>query len=40
MMDGHDTLFFPFVQRRPVPPYRHIPSQMWCKYAKVTIIEP
>ena len=24
------------LQRRPVPPYRHIPSQRWCKYAKVT----
>ena len=23
------------LQRRPIPPYRHIPSQRWCKYAEV-----
>jgi hypothetical protein len=23
------------LERRPVPPYRQIPSQRWCKYAKV-----
>jgi hypothetical protein len=22
-------------ERRPVPPYKHIPSQYWCKYAKI-----
>mmetsp|Transcript_30809 Transcript_30809/g.70995 ORF Transcript_30809/g.70995 Transcript_30809/m.70995 type:complete len:80 (-) Transcript_30809:985-1224(-) len=21
-------------ERRPIPPYKHIPSQMWCKHAK------
>jgi hypothetical protein len=21
-------------ERRPVPPFKHIPSQRWCKYAK------
>ena len=25
-------------QRRPVPPYRFIPSQIWCKYAAVRFI--
>ena len=24
-----------YLQRRPVAPYRHIPSQLWCKHAKV-----
>mmetsp|Transcript_42464 Transcript_42464/g.65269 ORF Transcript_42464/g.65269 Transcript_42464/m.65269 type:complete len:80 (-) Transcript_42464:109-348(-) len=22
-------------ERRPVAPYKHIPSQMWCKHAKI-----
>ncbi|KAL9182497.1 hypothetical protein ACHAXT_013149 [Thalassiosira profunda] len=21
-------------ERRPIPPYKHIPSQRWCKHAK------
>jgi hypothetical protein len=22
-------------ERRPVPPFKHIPSQRWCKHAKI-----
>mmetsp|Transcript_29158 Transcript_29158/g.53359 ORF Transcript_29158/g.53359 Transcript_29158/m.53359 type:complete len:80 (+) Transcript_29158:98-337(+) len=22
-------------ERRPIAPYKHIPSQRWCKYAKI-----